>query len=75
MAGHQINRISDEKDNIYERMPGGGSGQFEVCIETLEEAVEKAKELELEDYTINQLKQDIAWAKKRSQEYIEYSCY
>ena len=50
----------DKEGGFYETLTEG-SGIAEVPTEVLKKAVKKAKELELEDWQVKQLKEDIEW--------------
>jgi glutamine synthetase len=53
-----------------------GTGIAEIPVSVLEKALQKAKELEIEETYIEQeLKYDIEWAKKRGEDYIRYYCF
>ena len=52
-----------------------GVGNIELHIKTLKKAIKSAKKLELDDYIIKELKDDIVWLEKKDEEYIQYECY
>ena len=51
-----------------------GGGQIELPVDYIEELISN-KELELPDYVIKELKDDIKFAKKVGNEYVLYECY
>ena len=63
-----------EENGFYETL-NEGTGLTELLIETLQEAVDKAKELELDEYQVKALKKDIKWGKKEGWEYVRYYCF
>jgi len=50
-------------------------GMVEIPVEKLEEAVTKAKELDLDEYRVGTLKRDIALAKRKKTDYLSYYCF
>jgi hypothetical protein len=50
-------------------------GIREISVAILEKALTQADELDLDDYLIETIADDIAWAKEKGEEYISYSCY
>ncbi len=63
-----------DRKGIYETLTEG-SGITEIAVKDLEEAVEKNKVTNLSPKTEKAIKKDIAWAKKRGEDYIQYYCY
>jgi len=52
-----------------------GSGFTELPVEVIEEAIEKAEDLEIDEYVLKSLKEDVEFAKKNGDSYITYDCF
>ena len=65
----------DSETNFYNQLTSDGVGIGEASVEVLEKAVDRASELELDTETTANLKKDIAWAKAKGAEFIQYYCY
>jgi hypothetical protein len=62
-------------DDVWEALNDDGCGLIELPVWKLKEAVKKHKALKITDYTLKNLKNDIKWAEKKDEEYIQYYCY
>jgi hypothetical protein len=65
----------DSEGDFFGHLTSDGTGITEARVEVLEQAVIRGSELELDSNTIANLKKDIAWAKKRGEEFVQYYCY
>ena len=67
LNGHTIGR------GIYDSLNCDGCGQFDVEIEVIQEAIDKAEELELDEFTVKALEADIEAA--GNDEWVLYDCF
>jgi hypothetical protein len=65
----------DEEADFFSQLTADGTGVSEASVEVLEKAVSMVAELELDADTVANLKKDIAWAKAKDQEFVQYYCY
>ncbi|MDO8578042.1 MAG: hypothetical protein Q7R50_02555 [Dehalococcoidales bacterium] len=71
-----VNFIESESEaGFYSYLNSYGSGEVDVPVNVLKKAVKKAKQLNLDEFTVNSLKEDIAFAKARKDESVTYSCF
>jgi len=67
-----------ERYSFYESL-NEGCGITEVSVKILKEALEQdladENDKKEEKYIKDNIKKDIAWAKKRGEEYIQYYCF
>lgn len=63
-----------ESKDIYDAREQDGGGYIEVSVEILKEAVKKWKKLKIDAGVVMMLKRDIAWAKKKKDDFVMYSC-
>ena len=63
------------EESHWEALNDDGCGLIEVEVEQIKKAIKKHKELEIEDYTLENLKKDVKWAEKNGDDYIQYYCY
>ena len=50
-------------------------GAIEISVEVLKDAVKCARTLKLKSWVLDEIKDDIKFAKKMGNEYILYNCY
>jgi hypothetical protein len=62
-------------DGVWDRLNSDGCGQACIAVETLEEAISKNGELNLDEDTVKVLKEDIEAAKAEGEEYITYDFF
>ena len=68
--------LEHENDlGFYRQMNDNGGGVVTVSIETLQRAIDQAKELELDDDTVKVLREDIAAAQADNNESVDYDCF
>ena len=68
----KLRDFMEGENHIYEYLNMDNCGFADISVESLKDALSKASELELEDYTIEAIKSDIAWAAEQGDEYITY---
>jgi len=64
-----------EGEEIYDGRNSEGGGTMEMSVEVMQKALDKGKELELDEYACEAIRTDIAWAKKKGRDYIRYECF
>lgn len=60
---------------FYRQMNDNGGGVVTVSIETLQQAVDQADELELDEDDVKTLREDIEAGKKSGLECVDYDCF
>lgn len=63
-----------EYEGFYDTMVEG-SGLADIPVEVIEKAIKNADEFDLDKETVEKLKEDVTYAKKFDDEYIQYYCY
>lgn len=64
-----------ESGGLWSQLNDDGGGVVNLSTETLQKAIDKAGELELDKETVAALQADIAAAKDQGNEYVEYDCF
>lgn len=64
-----------ETQDMWDGRSDGGGGTIELPIKALKGAIKNAKKLGLDKPHIEAFKKDIAWLKKKGEEFIQYECY
>lgn len=63
------------REELYDGRNMDGVGTIEFSVEVLQKALDKGKELELDEYVCEAIRTDIAWAKMKGRDYIRYECF
>jgi len=71
----KVLELLDEETRFFDNLNADGIGLTEVPVEVLEEAVAKKDELELKEWVVENLKEDIEWGKKFGNGYVIYYCF
>lgn len=69
-----IDFFKDNSENYSEQLNESGGGEIEIEVSALEKAL-KEFEWDEEDYRIDSIKADIAFAKKHKDDYVLYECF
>jgi hypothetical protein len=62
-----------DEGSILSTLNEDSCGQLEVSVELWERVLKEVKDLD--EYEIEAIKNDIAWAKENEEEYILYDCF
>lgn len=73
--GDKLMEFFGDEHGFYEPLTMNSMGITELPIEALEEAIQKAEELELDEDTIKALKADIEAAKAEDNDWVRYYCF
>jgi len=65
----------DNEMEITDQLNTHGSGMIDIPVEKLEQAIKKAKSLKLDKDIVQQIQQDIDFAKKHHNEFVLYDCF
>lgn len=82
-AGESFNLSDDEKlmayleeeTSFYDPLDSDRAGQTELSLDQLRDILKKKKELELSDFTIKAIAEDIESAEDKCDDYVLYDCY
>jgi hypothetical protein len=64
-----------EGEEIFDGRNADGGGTMEVSVAVMRKALDNAERLALDEFDCEAIKADIAWAKKKGQDYIRYECF
>jgi len=75
--GHdkKLFRFLDNEMEITDQLNTHGSGMVNIPVDKLKQAVKMAEKLELNEDTVKQLQQDVAFAIKHHNEFVLYDCF
>ncbi|MDE3068717.1 MAG: hypothetical protein KGJ60_14375 [Verrucomicrobiota bacterium] len=62
-------------EGIWDGRNSEGSGTMEVSVAVMRKALANAQRLELDEFDCEAIKADLAWARKKGQDYIRYECF
>lgn len=71
----KLTEFIDGHYNFWGRLNDDCCGQVDVSVETLNQALKQAKELELDEDTVRCIKADIEFAKNQGEDYVTYDLF
>lgn len=68
--------LDGENDGgFWSHLNDDACGQVGISVEALNKALKRAESLELDEYTVKAIKDDIAFAESQDDGYVTYDCF
>jgi hypothetical protein len=71
----KLMQFLEEKTDFLNSLNANGTGEAELPLEILKEAVKLSAALDIDDVTVKRLREDIGFAESNKKDYVIYECY